>query len=76
MDKNTVYKVTMPMDATCLEFQKGHRIRLSVTSSEFPRYGRNNNTGNSIDSDTEIRVATNSVHHGAAYPSRLLLPTQ
>ena len=76
MEENKVYKVIVPMDATCLEFLEGHRIRLSVTSSEFPRYGRNNNTGNSIDSDIEIRVATNSVHHGTAYPSKLLLPTR
>ena len=70
-----VYKVEILMDSTGVQFGEGHRIRLSVTSSEFPRYGRNNNTGNPVDTDTEIRVAENNVHHGATYPSRLLLPT-
>jgi hypothetical protein len=76
MEQGEVYKVTVPMDAMGLCFDAGHRIRMCVTSSDFPRYARNNNTGNPVDSDTELRVATNNIHHGAAYPSRLLLPTQ
>jgi putative CocE/NonD family hydrolase len=76
MKQGEVYKVTVRMDATGLCFDAGHRIRLCVTSSDFPRYARNNNTGNRVDLDTELRVATNNIHHGASYPSRLLLPTQ
>lgn len=76
MEKDEVYKVKVPMDSTGNMFQQGHRIRLSITSSEFPRYGRNNNTGNPADTDTEIRVAENTIHHGAKYQSKLILPTR
>lgn len=75
MKQGEVYKITIPMSHTGLEFPTGHRIRLSITSSEYPRYGRNNNTGNPVDTDTELRIATNKIHHGAKYPSKLLLPT-
>ena len=74
MKPGEVYKVAIPMSTTGNLFKTGHSIRLSITSSEFPRYGRNNNTGNPIDSDTELRVAENTVYHGAKYPSKLLLP--
>lgn len=75
MEQDTVYKITIPMSQTGIEFKPGHKIRLSITSSMFPRYGRNNNTGNPVDTDTETRIATNKIHHGAKYQSRLLIPT-
>ena len=74
MEPGEVYNLTIPMDSTGLTFHEGHRIRISVTSSDFPRYARNNNTGNPVGPDTEIRVAQNRVHHGVMYPSRILLP--
>ena len=74
MEPEIVYKITIPMSHTGIEFKPGHRIRLSVTSSMYPRYGRNNNTGNPVNTDTETRIATNKVYHGAKHPSRLLLP--
>jgi uncharacterized protein len=74
MEPGEIYKITIPMDSTGVEFKIGHRIRLSITSSEFPRYARNNNTGNPVDTDTHISVAENFVYHGEEYPSKLLLP--
>ena len=74
LEPGEVYKISIPMDATGLQFKTGHRIRLAITSSEFPRYARNNNTGNPVDTDTELKIATNTVYHGAKFPSRLLLP--
>jgi putative CocE/NonD family hydrolase len=74
MKSGEVYKVVIPMSTTGNRFKKGHKMRLSITSSEFPRYGRNNNTGNRVDTDTEIRIAENTVYLGGKYPSRLLLP--
>lgn len=74
MESGMVYKMVIPMSEMGIMFKQSHRIRLSVTSSMFPRYGRNNNTGNPVDSDTELRIATNKIHHGAKYQSRLLLP--
>jgi len=74
LEPGKIYKITVPMSHTGIEFSPGHRIRLSVTSSKFPRYGRNSNTGNPVDSDTEIRIAENRVHHGVNHKSALLLP--
>jgi putative CocE/NonD family hydrolase len=55
-------------------FQKGHRIRIEVSSSNFPRFDRNPNTGGPIADSTELRKATQTVYHDARRPSYLLLP--
>ena len=55
-------------------FKEGHQIRLEVTSSCFPMYDRNHNTGNRPGTDAEIRTATNYVHHTKEHISRLILP--
>lgn len=52
----------------------GHRIRISVTSSLFPHFDRNLNTGNPLGTDATGVVAHQSLHHSAEHPSRLLLP--
>jgi putative CocE/NonD family hydrolase len=59
---------------TSNEFQAGHRIRLDITSSDFPNFDRNHNTAADQNADAKLEVATQTVHHGAAAPSRLLLP--
>ena len=52
-------------------FRPGHRIRLEVSSSNFPRYDRNSNTGGVIaeESANQVTVAVNRVLHGQAYPA-------
>jgi uncharacterized protein len=57
-------------------FLPGHAIRLEVSSSNFPRYARNTNTGGVIaeDGPDDLVVATNRVFHGPSHPSRLVLP--
>ncbi len=55
-------------------FRRGHRIRLEVSSSNFPRFDRNLNTGADPASDAEIRVARQRVLHDRAHPSHLTLP--
>jgi uncharacterized protein len=55
-------------------FFKGHRIRLEVSSSNFPRFDRNPNTGNTIGSEVNVISAKQTVWHGRKYPSRLVLP--
>jgi hypothetical protein len=74
MEKGKIYKITIPMNSTSVAFKKGHRIRLSITSSEFPRYARNSNTGNPVNTDSDMKIASNSIHHGKTYPSKILLP--
>jgi putative CocE/NonD family hydrolase len=59
---------------TSMVFRQGHRIRLEVSSSNFPRFDRNPNTGESTVTATATRIAAQAVHHGPRTPSRLVLP--
>lgn len=74
MRAGSAYRVRIDMVATSNEFQAGHRIRLEVSSSNFPRFDRNLNTAEPIFSAARFRVATNSVLHDASHPSALELP--
>jgi predicted acyl esterase len=56
------------------ELHEGHRIRVEVTSSNFPKFARNVNTGGDNFDESEGVVAKNVVHHSAQYPSYLVLP--
>ena len=55
-------------------FKKGHRIRLDVSSSNFPRFDVNPNTGEPVGRHTKMVVAWNTVHTGSDFPSRIVLP--
>jgi len=59
---------------TSMVFRRGHRIRLEVASSNFPRFDRNPNTGAPIATAVATAVATQAVHHGPRTPSRIVLP--
>jgi putative CocE/NonD family hydrolase len=76
LEPGTVYELAIDLSVTSNVFLPGHRIRLEVSSSNFPRYDRNTNTGGTIATDGEdgLVVAVNRVHHGPARPSRLVLP--
>jgi uncharacterized protein len=71
-----VYEVTLDLSVTSNVFLPGHRIRLEVSSSNFPRFDRNTNTGAAVteDGDEDVRVAVNRVFHGPGRESRLVLP--
>lgn len=56
-----------------MRFRRGSRIRLDISSSDFPSYDRNHNTGRDFWSDTELRIARQTVLHSPRYPSRLVL---
>jgi putative CocE/NonD family hydrolase len=62
------------MWSTSHVFLPGHRVRLEISSSAFPKYDRNLNTGGPIATGTEMVVAENTVFHDADHPSRLTLP--
>ena len=68
------YEYTIRLNPTGILFRRGHRIRLDVSSSDFPNFDRNHNTGTDFWSDTELRIAHQTVFHSAEYPSRLILP--
>jgi len=69
-----VYKVTVDLWATSNVFLAGHKIRLDVSSSNFPRFDRNLNTGEEQARATRTAKATNSVVHDKEHPSALILP--
>jgi putative CocE/NonD family hydrolase len=66
--------ISIDLWPTSMLFRVGHRIRLEISSSNFPRYDRNTNSGEDLATDTAFRVATQTVHHSRAYPSSILLP--
>ncbi|MDQ3612593.1 MAG: CocE/NonD family hydrolase, partial [Actinomycetota bacterium] len=76
LEPDRVYEVTVDLAATANVFLPGHRIRLEVSSSNFPRYDRNTNTGGVIADESldQAVVATNRVLRGTEHPSRLVLP--
>jgi len=69
-----VYEYTIDLWATSHVFKAGHRLRLEVSSSNFPRYDRNPNTGHDFGGDAEVRVAQQTIFHDQRYPSHLVLP--
>ena len=76
MEQNGVYKLTIDLHDTSNLFAAGHRIRLEVSSSNFPRFVRNLNTGGNNYDENQWIVAENTVHHSEQYPSHLVLPVQ
>jgi putative CocE/NonD family hydrolase len=74
MEKGEVYELKLSPMSTSNYFDAGHRIRIEVSSSNFPRFTRNLNTGGRNYDETEGVVAHNVVHHSAEYPSRIRLP--
>jgi len=74
MEEGEVYKVDLTAMATSNYFKKGHRIRIEISSSNFPRFARNMNTGGNNYDESEPVVARNKVHHSAEYPSVIKLP--
>ncbi len=69
MERGQVYKVTLQPLTTSNYFAAGHRLRIEVSSSNFPRFDRNMNTGgNNYDEATGV-IAHNVIHHSRRYPS-------
>jgi uncharacterized protein len=74
MEPGHVYKVDIGPLQTSNAFLPGHRIRVEVSSSNFPRFDRNLNTGGSNFDEKDPLVAHNVIHHGPQYPSAIVLP--
>lgn len=76
LEPEVEYELTLDLSVTSNVFLSGHRIRLDLSSSNYPRYDRNTNTGGDINTESleDSVVATNRVLHGPAHPSRLVLP--
>jgi uncharacterized protein len=69
-----VYELSVDLWSTSLVFNKGHRIRVAVSSSNAPRFEANPNTGRPFRADKETRVAKNTLHLSVKYPSHIVLP--
>ncbi|MFT4535011.1 MAG: putative CocE/NonD family hydrolase [Saprospiraceae bacterium] len=74
MEKDKVYKVDLTPMSTSNFFKKGHRVRIEISSSNFPRFARNLNTGGDNYDEKEGVTAHNKVHHSSKYPSLIRLP--
>ena len=76
LEPDTIYELRLNLWATANVFLPGHRIRLEVSSSNFPRFDRNSNTGGVVASEIreQYQPATNRIFHDTAHPSHLILP--
>ncbi|MBT3754464.1 MAG: CocE/NonD family hydrolase, partial [Flavobacteriaceae bacterium] len=69
MEKGKVYKVNMTPMSTSNYFKKGHQIRIEISSSNFPRFARNLNTGGNNYDETKSVIANNKIHYSKKHPS-------
>ena len=74
VDPGNVVEYTIDLWATSNVFLKGHYIRLEISSSNFPRFDRNLNTGGEIGKEENFESALQTVHHSREYPSHVTLP--
>lgn len=73
MEKGKVYKLTFQPMQTSNYFDVGHQLRIEISSSNFPRFDRNLNTGGDNYNESKPVIARNEVHHSAQYPSSITL---
>lgn len=74
IEPGKVYEYQIDMWATSQVFLPGHRIRLELSSSDFPRFDRNLNTGEDPNTGTRMEIARQTIYHSRQYPSHLVLP--
>ena len=74
MGQERSVEIEVELWPTSMLFRQGHRIRLEVASSNYPRFDRNPNTGTPVATETRTVAATQTVYHGPNTPSRLILP--
>ncbi len=74
MTPGKVYPLTIQLYPTSNIFKRGHRIRVDVSSSNFPRFDINPNTGEPLNDNRLTKIAVNTVYHDASRPSQIVLP--
>ena len=74
LEPGEVYQYEIDLWSTGVRFLAGHRIRVEVSSSNFPQFDRNPNTGRDFGVDDEIRIANQTIYHDAERPSHVTLP--
>ena len=74
IEPGKVYEYTIDLVATSNVFKRGHRIRIEISSSNFPRFSRNLNTGNPLGTDDQVVRVTQTIYHDREHPSHIVLP--
>jgi hypothetical protein len=74
IEPEKVYRYEIDLWVTSNVFLPGHKIRVEISSSNFPRFDRNPNTGHPFGADAELQKATQTVYHDAERASHILLP--
>ncbi|HUP82191.1 MAG TPA: CocE/NonD family hydrolase, partial [Pirellula sp.] len=74
MQANGIYELKVNLQATSNYFSPGHQIRVEISSSNFPRFERNLNTGGNNYDEIDWKVAKNTIHHSDRNASYILLP--
>jgi len=74
MEPGRPYEFTITLYPTSLVFQRGHQIRVHISSSNFPRFDVNPNTGGPLGRELVTQTAVQTIFHDAARPSRVVLP--
>lgn len=74
MEPGTVYPITIRLYPTGNVFKKGHHIRVDISSSNYPRFDVNPNTGEPLNDHRRVQTAVNTIHHDAEHPSHIVLP--
>ncbi len=74
MTPGQVHRFPIRLYPTSNVFKKGHRLRIDISSSNFPRFDINPNTGEPLNRHRRTVTATNTIHHNARFSSRVILP--
>lgn len=74
LNPGEIYEFTIDLGTTSNIFNKGNRIRVDVSSSNYPRFDNNPNTGNKWGTDSETIIAENMIYHDPEHPSHIILP--
>jgi putative CocE/NonD family hydrolase len=74
IEPGKIYEYTIDLWATSNLFKTGHKIRVEISSSNFPRFDRNPNTGHEFGVDAETVPATQTIYHDIGHPSHIILP--
>ncbi len=74
LEPEKIYRLEMKVSDLVHTFRKGHRLRLEIRNSDFPKFEANRNTGKRPETDDGFRIARNTVYHGREAASMLILP--
>lgn len=74
MKPGEIYPLEVRLYPTSNVFRRGHRIRVDISSSNFPRFDLNPNTGEPLNDNRRVETAVNTIHHDAQHPSQIVLP--